>query len=266
MRWPAPDSGSSRLLLFGRDRITELLAATEQELAKIAAATSRARRPLRGTDKIALRVGAVRNKFKMAKHFDVEITDDSLTFTPKTDQINAEAALDGIYVLRTSLPEHTLGRDDVVLRYKGLEDVERFFGTLNSELDVRPIRHRLSDRVRANMFLRMLSYYISWHMKQRLASILFQDHDKPAAAAKRTNPVAPAQRSNTALAKAAGKHTNDGTPVHSFTTLLADLATICANTIQPAHHIPAFTKITNPTPPQRQTFELLDTSHRLGYT
>ena len=245
---------------------TELLAATEQELAKISAATNRARRPVRGKDNIALRVGAVRNKFKMAKHFDFEITDDSFTFIRKTDQINGEAALDGIYVLHTALPEHTLGRDDVVLRYKGLEDVERFFRTMNSELDVRPIRHRLADRVRAHMFLRMLSYYISWHMKQRLALILFQDNDKPAAAAKRTNPVAPAQRSNTALAKAAHKRTIDGTPVHSFTTLLADLATICANTIQPTEDMPAFTKVTNPTPLQRQAFELLGISHHHGLT
>jgi Transposase DDE domain len=245
---------------------TELLAATEDELAKISTATSRVRRPLRGQDKIALRVGKVVNKFKMAKHFDIEITDDCFTFTRKTDQIDAEAALDGIYVLPTSLPEHALGRDDVVLRYKGLEDVERFFRGMNSELDVRPIRHRLADRVRAHMFLRMLSYYISWHMKQRLAPILFQDNDKPAAAAKRTDPVAPAQRSNTALAKAARKRTTDGTPVHSFTTLLADLATICANTIQPTQDMPAFTKITNPTPLQRQAFELLDISHHHGLT
>jgi transposase len=242
----------------------ELLAATEKELAKITAATSRARRPLRGKDKIALRVGQVRNKFKMAKHFDFQISDDSFSFTRKTDQINAEAALDGIYVLRTSLPDHTLGRDDVVGRYKGLEDVERFFRTLNTELDVRPIRHRLADRVRAHMFLRMLSYYISWQMKQRLAPILFQDNDKPAAAAKRTNPVAPAQRSDETLKKAARKRTNDGTPVHSFTTLLADLATICANQIQPTQDMPAFTKITNPTPLQRQALELLDVSHRHG--
>jgi transposase len=245
---------------------TELLAATEQELAKISAATSRARRPWRGQDKIALRVGKVRNKFKMAKHFDFDITKDSFTFTRKTDQINTEAALDGIYVLRTSLPEQTLGRDDVVLRYKGLEDVERFFRGMNSELDVRPIRHRLADRVRAHMFLRMLSYYISWHMKQALAPILFHDNDKPAAAAKRANPVAAAQRSNTALAKAARKRTTDGTPVHSFTTLLADLTTICANTIQPTQDMPAFTKVTNPTPLQRQAFELLDISHHHGLT
>ena len=111
----------------------------------------------------------------------------------------------------------------------------------------------------------MLSYYISWHMKQALAPILFRDHDKPAAAAKRTNPVAAAQRSNEALAKAAHKHTTDDTPVHSFTTLLADLATICTNHIQPADDMPAFTTITTPTPLQRRALQLLDVSHRLGY-
>jgi transposase len=244
----------------------ELLAATEKQLAPIAAATQRAKRPLRGRDNIALRVGKVINKFKMAKHFTLQITDESLTFTPNTEAIAAEAALDGIYVLRTSLPADTLPTDDVVLRYKGLEDVERFFRTLNSELDVRPIRHRLADRVRAHMFLRMLSYYISWHMKAALAPILFVDHDKPAAAAKRPDPVAPAQRSDDALAKAARKRTDDDTPVHSFTSLLADLATICANNIQPTDDLPAFTKITTPTALQRRAFELLGLTHRLGYT
>jgi transposase len=244
----------------------ELLAATEKELTPIAAATRRATRPLRGKDRIALRVGKVINHYKMAKHFTLQITDDSFTFTPNTEAIAAEAALDGIYVLRTSLPDHTLERDDVLARYKGLEDVERFFRTLNSELDVRPIRHRLADRVRAHMFLRMLSYYLVWHMKQALAPILFQDNDKPAAAAaKRTDPVAPAQRSDQALAKAARKRTHDDTPVHSFTSLLADLATVCANQIQPTDDMPAFTIITNPTPLQRRAFDLLDVPHRLGY-
>jgi len=242
----------------------ELLAATEQELAKIAAATARQRRPLRGKDKIALRVGTVRNKFKVAKHFNFDITDDSFTFTRKDDQIAAEAALDGIYVLRTSLPTDTLDQADVVARYKALADVERFFRCLNGELDVRPIRHRLADRVRAHVFLRMLSYYISWHMKQALAPILFVDNDKPAAAAKRPNPVAAAQRSDAALSKAARKRTEDDYPVHSFTSLLADLATICANQIQPAHDMPTFTKITTPTPVQRRAFELLGVSPRHG--
>jgi transposase len=241
----------------------ELLAATENQLATIAAATARDKRPLRGQDKIALRVGKVINHYKMAKHFTLAITDEAFTFTRNDEAIAAEAALDGIYVLRTSLPTDTLDHNEVVLRYKGLEDVERFFRTLNTELDVRPIRHRLADRVRAHMFLRMLSYYISWHMKQALAPILFQDNDKPAAA-NRTNPVAAAQRSHTALAKAARKHTVDNTPVHSFTSLLADLATICANQIQPTDHMPAFTMLTTPTPLQRQAFELLGVTHRLG--
>jgi Transposase DDE domain len=244
----------------------DLLAATEKELTPIAAATRRERRPLRGKDKIALRVGKVINHYKMAKHFTITITDDSFTFTRNCEAINAEAALDGIYVLRTSLPTDTLTESDVVARYKSLADVERFFRTLNGELDVRPIRHRLADRVRAHMFLRMLSYYISWHMKQALAPILFYDNDKPAAAAKRPNPVAAAQRSDEALAKAARKRTNDDTPVHSFTSLLADLATICTNTIQPADDMPAFTKITSPTPLQQQAFELLGVSHRHGLT
>ena len=244
----------------------DLLAATEKELAPIAAATQRDKRPLRGRDTIALRVGKVINKFKMAKHFSITITEDSFTFTRNQHDIAAEAALDGIYVLRTNLPAHTLDHDDVVLRYKGLEDVERFFRALNSELDVRPIRHRLADRVRAHMFLRMLSYYISWHMKQALAPILFYDNDKPGAAAKRADPVAAAQRSDQALTKAARKRTQDGVAVHSFTSLLADLATICANHIQPAHDMPAFTMITTPTPLQRQAFELLGVSHRHGLT
>ena len=244
----------------------ELLAATQTELDKITAATRRERQPLRGKDKIGLRVGKVINKFKMAKHFTITITEDSFTFARNAATIAAEAALDGIYMLRTSLPADTLADDDVVLRYKGLEDVERFFRTLNSELDVRPIRHHLADRVRAHMFLRMLSYYISWHMKQALAPILFYDNDKHGAAAKRADPVAAAQRSNQALTKAARKHTDEGTPVHSFTSLLADLATICANHIQPAGDTPAFTMITSPTPLQRQAFDLLGLSHRHSYT
>ena len=199
----------------------DLLAATEKELEKIAAATRRARRPLRARDD-RHELGKLTNHYKMAKHFTIEITDETFTFSRKSDQINAEAALDGIYVLRTSLPKHTLADDDVVLRYKGLEDVERFFRTLNTELDVRPIRHRLADRVRAHMFLRMLSYYISWHMKQALAPILFYDNDKHGAAAKRTDPVAAAERSEAALTKAARKRTEDSDPVHSFTSLLAD--------------------------------------------
>ena len=243
----------------------ELLAATEKDLNKIAAATQRDKRPLHGKDKIALRVGKVINHYKMAKHFHLDISDEALTFSRNTEAIAAEVALDGIYALRTSLPEDTLNQHEVVLRYKSLADVERFFRTLNSELDVRPIRHRLADRVRAHLFLRMLSYYIVWHMKTALAPILFVDNDKPAAQAKRTNPVAAAHRSQAAITKACRKRAQDDYPVHSFTSLLADLATICANHIQPAADMPAFTKITTPTALQRRAFELLDVSHRLGY-
>src|SRR6478672_7796785 len=270
----SPDFPGERLVcchnpMLAEDRARtrqELLAATDKELDKIAAATRREKRPLRGRDTIALRVGKVIGHYNMAKHFTIEITDEAFTFTRNTETIAAEAALDGIYVLRTSLPADTLPADDVVLRYKGLEDVERFFRTLNSELDVRPIRHRLADRVRAHMFLRMLSYYLVWHMKAALAPILFQDNDKPAAAAKRTTPVAAAQRSDDALNKAARKRTAEDTAVHSFTSLLTDLATICANHIQPADDTPPFTIITSPTPLQRQAFELLAVSHRHGYT
>jgi transposase len=268
----SPDFPGERLVCCRNPALAEqrtrkrqdLLAATENQLQTIAAATRRARRPLRGTERIALRVGKVINHYKMAKHFHTEITDTAFSFSRDQDAIAAEAALDGIYVLRTSLPADSLDQADVVARYKGLEDVERFFRTLNSELDVRPIRHRLADRVRAHMFLRMLSYYISWHMKQALAPILFVDNDKPAAADKRTTPVQPAQRSDAALAKAARKRTPENTPVHSFTSLLADLATICANQIQPTDDLPTFTKTTTPTPLQRRAFELLGVSHRHG--
>ena len=148
---------------------------------------------------------------------------------------------------------------------KALENVERVFRGLNTDLLIRPIRHRLADRVRAYVLIRMLAYYVTWHMQQRLAPMLFKDHDPATGKAARPSPVAPAQRSPAALAKAATKATPDRGPVHSFTTLLADLATIAASQIQPAGGLPAFTVITTPTPLQRQAFELLGVSHHLGY-
>jgi hypothetical protein len=243
----------------------ELLDATEAELAKIAAATRRARRPLRGKDSIGLAVGKVINNKKVAKHFIVEITDDGIAWRRDEHKIAAEATLDGIYVIRTSLPADVLGTGGAVESYKGLENVERVFRGLNSDLLIRPIRHRLQDRVRAHVLIRMLAYYVTWHMQQRLAPMLFKDHDPAAGKTARPSPVAPAQRSPAALAKAATKATTDGGPVHSFATLLADLATIAASRIQPAGGLPAFTVITTPTPLQRHAFELLGVSHRLGY-
>jgi hypothetical protein len=243
----------------------ELLAATEAELEKIAAAARRSRRPLRGKDAIGLAVGKVINKKKVAKHFIVDITDESLAWRRDEQKITDEAALDGIYVIRTSLPASALGTGATVESYKALENVERVFRGLNTDLLIRPIRHRLEDRVRTHVLIRLLAYYVTWHMQQQLAPILFKDDDPAAGKTARPSPVAPAQRSPAALAKAATKATTSGGPVHSFATLLDDLATIAASTIQPAGGLPAFTVITTPTPLQRQAFELLGVSHRLGY-
>jgi hypothetical protein len=244
-----------------------LLAATEADLVKIAAATQRARRPLRGKDKIALRLGRVLDRRKVAKHFSIQIGDDHLSYARDPGSIADEAALDGIYVLRTSVGGGELGSGEIVSSYKALAHVERAFRAFNTDLDIRPIRHRTENRVRAHVFLRMISYYITWHMQARLAPMLFRDDDKPAAEAARQSPVAPATRSPRALKKAATKRTPglDDLPVHSFETLLRDLATICLNQIQPADPaLPGFRLVTTPTPPQRQAFQLLGGSHRLG--
>ena len=242
-----------------------LLTATEADLEKIAAACARTRRPLRGKDKIALRTGKVLNRRKVGKHFTIDIGEDHLSYHRNPDSITAEAKLDGIYVLRTSVEPGDLDSGDVVSSYKALAQVERAFRAFNTDLDIRPIRHRTEDRVRAHVFLRMLSYYITWHMQARLAPVLFTDDDKPTAQAARHSPVAPAARSPKALAKAAAKRTNDELPVHSFGSLLADLATICLNTIAPADpSVPGFRLVTTPTPLQRHAFDLLGVSHRLG--
>jgi hypothetical protein len=242
-----------------------LLAATEADLAKIAAAAARDRRPLRGKEKIAVRADRVLRRRKVARHFRTEITDTSFSYARDQDSITAEAALDGIYVLRTSVGPGGLDSREVVSSYKALAQVERAFRAFNTDLDIRPIRHHTEDRVRAHVFLRMLSYYLTWHLHDRLAPLLFTDDDKAAAEAARPSPVAPAARSPRALAKAAAKHTEGGLPVHSFTSVLADLATICLNQIQPADPaLPAFQLITTPTPPQRQALDLLGASHRLG--
>ena len=242
-----------------------LLKATEADLEKIAAACARARRPLRGKDKIALRAGKVLNRRKVAKHFTIDIGDDHFTYHRNQDSITAEAKLDGIYVLRTSAEPGDLDSPEVVSSYKALAQVERAFRAFNTDLEIRPIRHRTEDRVRAHVFLRMLSYYITWHMQARLAPLLFTDDDKQAAQAARQSPVAPAARSPRALAKAAAKRTDDELPVHSFASLLADLATICLNTITPADPaLPGFRLVTTPTPLQRRALDLLGVSHRLG--
>ena len=242
-----------------------LLQATEADLAKLAAAVTRDRRPLRGQDKIALRADRVLRRRKVAKHFTIDVGENHFSYTRDQGSITTEAALDGIYVLRTTVDAGGLDSSEVVASYKALAQVERAFRAFNTDLDIRPIRHHTETRVRAHVFLRMLSYYITWHMHRRLAPLLFTDDDKATAQAIRHSPAAPAARSPRALAKAAAKRTPGDMPVHSFASLLADLATICLNQIQPADPaLPAFSLITTPTPLQRQALDLLGVSHRLG--
>src|ERR1700728_2836193 len=189
-----------------------LLAGTEAGLEKIAAACARARRPLRGKDTIAVRVDRILNRRKVGKHFTIAIGEDRFSYARNQDSITAEAALDGIYVLRTSVQAGDLDSSEVVSSYKALAQVERAFRAFSTDLDIRPIRHRTEDRVRAHVFLRMLSYYITWHMQARLAPLLFTDDDKATAQAARPSPVAPAGRSPKALAKAATKQTPAAQP------------------------------------------------------
>jgi hypothetical protein len=243
----------------------ELLVATEKALARVTAATRRKQKPLRGRDAIALKLGEVINQKKMAKHFDLIITDDGFTATRKTAQVEQEARLDGIYVIRTCLPHDTLDGSDTVGAYKQLAQVERAFRSMKTvDIEVRPIHHRLADRVRAHVFLCMLAYYLEWHMRKALAPILFDDHDPAGARALRNTIVAPARRSPAALRKAATKKTADGLPVHSFRTLLADLGTFTRNVMVMADSPEAsFTLYPEATAVQARAFELLDVAAKL---
>jgi transposase len=237
----------------------DLLTATEKDLTRIKAAVARKRDPLRGTAEIALAVGAVLNTHKMKKHFDLEITDTAFSFTRKTEAIAAEAATDGIYVVRTSLAEATLGDIDTVRSYKSLSLVERAFRCIKTvDLHVRPVYHWLEGRVRAHVFLCMLAYYLEWHMRQRLAPMLYDDTDKEEAEAQRRSVVAQAQRSKAAVKKQTTGMTPDGLPVHSFRSLLADLATLARNTITTAiTPLLPLTVLTRPTAIQQKAFDLL---------
>jgi len=237
----------------------ELLAATERDLARIQAAVGRQRKPLRGAAQIALAVGAVIEQHKMRKHFELAITDHSFVFARKTAEIAAEAATDGIYIVRTGLSVDVLDDAATVRSYKSLSQVERAFRCIKTvDLHLRPIYHWLADRVRAHVFLCMLAYYLEWHMRHELAPMLFDDTDKEAAEATRPSVVAPAQRSEAAIRKQTTGVTPDGLPVHSFRTLLADLATLTRNTIVTAI-APALPLIVlaRPTPVQRRAYELL---------
>lgn len=237
----------------------ELLEATEKQLNKIVEATKRKRKPLRGRREIGLAVGRMLGRYKMGKHFRLFIEDDGFRCERRQDNIEREAALDGIYVIRTSVPTGTLSSEKVVERYKGLSDVERAFRSLKSvDLKVRPIYHYLADRVRAHVFLCMLAYYVEWHMRRALAPMLFDDDDPRIAAAARKSIVSPAERSPQAKSKDTLKRTSDGMPVHSFQTLLKDLATLTLNEVRVGDQTMQMLAIA--TPVQLRALELLQVS------
>ena len=238
----------------------DLLAATEKLLEPIVAATRRKNQRLTGAAKIGARVGKVIGKYKMAKHFDWDIDDDGFFgYRRNAASIAAEAALDGLYVIRASLPEERLDAEGAVRAYKRLSTVERAFRSLKTvDLKVRPVFHRTADRVRAHVLLCMLAYYVEWHMRERLAPLIFDDEDPAAAAASRASVVAPARVSESARRKAHRKRTDDGRPVQSFHSLLGDLATVTRNRVVP--RMPGaepFDTLTRPTELQREAFHLL---------
>lgn len=240
----------------------DLLAATEQELAAIALATQRPKNRLQGKDRIALRVGRVLDRFKVGKHFLLTITETTFAFQRDQQRIDAEAALDGIYVIRTNVPAAELSAEDVVRSYKSLSAVERAFRSYKTvDLHVRPIYHQLPERVRAHVFLCMLAYYVEWHMRRKLAPLLFDDEDPEAGQRRRSSIVAPAQRSASALRKASTLRTTEGFAVHSFATLLKELSTLSKNRVQPkVPASPPFDSLTRPTPLQQKAFSLLAVS------
>ena len=237
----SPDFPEDRLIVCrnpllaaerARKRI-ELLAATEQQLDKIVAATRRTRNALSDRDKIGLRVGRVLNRHKVGKHFELTIDDNGFSYQRNEARITAEAQLDGIYVIRTSVESQALTSTETVRAYKDLSTVERAFRCLKTvDLKIRPIFHWLDDRIRAHVFLCMLAYYVEWHMRQELAPLLFDDHERDEAEAMRASIVQPAPRSDPARAKDKSKETEDGMPVHSFRTLLDDLATLAKNRVR----------------------------------
>jgi hypothetical protein len=240
-----------------RRKRNELLDATERDLRDIQKRIARKREPLRGADEIGVAVGKIIGRRKVGKHFDITITDDSLSFTRDHAAIAKEAALDGFYVLRTNVSADHLTADDTVRAYKSLARVERAFRSLKTvDLEIRPIHHYVSPRVRAHVFLCMLAYYLEWHMRQALAPMLFDDHDPAAGEALRSSPVTKAQPSPAAERKARKKHTDDGQPVHSFRTLLADLATLTRNIVR-FGNAPEMALLAKPTEIQQRVFDLL---------
>lgn len=235
----------------------DLLCATEKQLEKIRASVAKGR--LKGQDNIGVRVGRVINQYKMAKHFRLDICDDAFAFERKTDSIDTEARLDGLYIIRTSVPAKTMDAAECVRQYKSLAQVERAFRTLKSvDLRIRPIHHRLADRVRAHILLCVLAYYVEWHMREAWRELLFADEDLTAKATR--DPVAPATRSDAATRKALTGKLADGTTAHSFSTLLAELSTIVRNTCRaalPGESASTFEVMTTANPKQQRALDLL---------
>jgi transposase len=240
----------------------ELLDMAQRKLDAIMKAVSRAKQPLRGKERIGLRVGRELKSTKMEKHFDLKIEDNSFSYQRKHEQIAAEAALDGLYVIRTSVSVERLTSTQTVSAYKDLSQVERAFRSLKSvDLKVRPIYHWKDDRIRAHVFLCMLAYYLEWHLRRTLAEVLFDDHEREAAEQTRKSIVSPAPRSDAAQRKDQERQTSDGLPVQSFQCLLKDLATLCKNRVRwdSAPDV-EFERLTLPTALQRRVFDLLGLS------
>ena len=237
----------------------ELLAATEKSLRKVVEAVQRTKNPLRGKDKIALRVGKVIDKRHVGKHFELTFADDGFSFRRNEEKIREEAALDGLYVIRTSLEKEILGAEKTVGAYKALSQVERAFRSLKTvDLEIRPIYHRLSDRVKGHVFLCMLAYYVEWTMKQKLAPLLFAEEDREGAEQEREDIVSPAMPSKATRKKAGSHRTEEGLPVQTFGGLLEDLGTLVKNVMQAGKDETArFTMLTAGTPLQQKALELL---------
>ncbi|MGH7511225.1 MAG: IS1634 family transposase, partial [Gemmatimonadales bacterium] len=240
----------------------ELLEATEAALGKVAASVEAGR--LKDPAKIGVRVGRVAHRFKMAKHFRWEIAEGSFTYRRRQEAIEAEAALDGIYVVRTSVPATTLDPAGVVEAYKRLRLVEQDFRSLKTiDLELRPIYHRLEQRVRAHVFICMLAAYLTWHLRRAWAPLCFTDEEPPD---RRTEPVGKAERSLAAQRKASTRRTPDGRPAHSFATLLDHLATLTRNTVRLGDQPTTIEMLATPTATQRRAFELLGTTVPLQLT
>lgn len=241
----------------------KLLEATSVELERIVTATKREKRALKGADNIGLRVGKIINKYQVGKFFNLEITEEGFSYSRKVEALQQQDTLDGLYVIRTSVDAQTLDAASTVKTYKSLSVVEQAFRSYKTmDLRVRPIYHHLENRVRAHVFLCMLAYYVEWHLKRALASLLFMDEDWELKKKNKTDAVSKAKRSQKANAKAQRKKTEDNLPVHSFSTLMADLGTITLNTIQSKldGNLISFEKITQPTSLQQKALNLLGVS------